>query len=985
MAKKPKFELPDTAGGATCRSCGVLRRWEEYRLFRPGEAAQYMDFCAVCERQYGTLTLYRRFNAYGTPEIVEAVFAAERMPALRRTPEQVRLLVEAAGEAPKTNEELIKRELARRELCRRRLIYYATQFHPSYTPGWVHQDISRRLEQFVKDVEDQKSPRLMIFMPPRAGKLVAHSVPVLTTAGWKTHGELRVGDEVFHPSGRPVRVVALSSEDLASVEVEVSNGDTIKVHPNHEWTVYRRGHAGWADYPRTVETRYFYEPSSKTGVPVKLTSGTVGKRGGRYQFQLPNVAAVEYPEAELAMAPYALGAWLGDGTTGKPWITHAAEDTAVIEAVTACGYQPSKVHIHKTTGVHSTVFTTDMVHAGTKNQPTCLFTRHLNAIGVAHDKHIPEAYFRASVAQRLQLLAGLVDTDGTVDAKSRVCFSTCSPRLAADVERLTRELGMRPYVRVAPPKTSTSGIIGRRDIYIVGFQPTLDIPTRLARKAIKRMPEQRKVAITAVRPCPPEPGRCIQVDSPDGLYLVGKNLTPTHNSALASDLFPSWILGKHPEWSIIASSYAQSLPLEFSRNIRDRLQDSEYQAVFPDTKLRSDAKGIEAWKTTKGGGYIAAGVGTGITGKGFNVGIVDDPIKDQEAADSEVIRDAAFKWYQAVFRTRVAPGAGILFINTRWHWADPAGKLLDVDEQLAKAGIPEDERENWQVVSYPALAEYDEYLMHDGSIVEDANPEEALRLLRKKGEALHPERFSTKDMLRTKNGLSSSMWSALYQQRPTPDEGDYFKRDDFRYRWLDPAYRPLATIFMTADYAIKKGQRNDWTVLVCFALTSDDDLYVLGIRRGRWGTYDIARNIVAMVQEFKPQVYAGEQGQIHEAVWPVVDAELTKERLFVSVDSTLTPIQDKGARARPLQGRMQRHKLFFSHDEFARPEIYDIAEREMLQFPEGTHDDIVDALAWGARLAQNLPLPNTHAPPSKRKSWKDPYAGDTSALGPMAA
>lgn len=570
--------------------------------------------------------LYRRFNAYGTPEIVEAVFAAERMPALRRTPEQIRLLVEAAGEAPKTNEELIKRELARRELCRRRLIYYATQFHPSYTPGWAHQDISRRLEQFVKDVEDQKSPRLMIFLPPRAGK-----------------------------------------------------------------------------------------------------------------------------------------------------------------------------------------------------------------------------------------------------------------------------------------------------------------------------------------------------------------------SALASDLFPSWILGKHPEWSIIASSYAQSLPLEFSRNIRDRLQDSEYQAVFPDTKLRSDAKGIEAWKTTKGGGYIAAGVGTGITGKGFNVGIVDDPIKDQEAADSEVIRDAAFKWYQAVFRTRVAPGAGILFINTRWHWADPAGKLLDVDEQLAKAGIPEDERENWQVVSYPALAEYDEYLMHDGSIVEDANPEEALRLLRKKGEALHPERFSTKDMLRTKNGLSSSMWSALYQQRPTPDEGDYFKRDDFRYRWLDPAYRPLATIFMTADYAIKKGQRNDWTVLACFALTSADDLYVLGIRRGRWGTYDIARNIVAMVQEFKPQVYAGEQGQIHEAVWPVVDAELTKERLFVSVDSTLTPIQDKGARARPLQGRMQRHKLFFSHDEFARPEIYDIAEREMLQFPEGTHDDIVDALAWGARLAQNLPLPTTHAPPSKRKSWKDPYAGDPSALGPMAA
>lgn len=626
MAKKPKYDLPDPQGGALCRSCGVLRPWGEYRLFQT-DPPQYMDFCIACEQQYGTLTLYRRYNAYGTSDVVQAVFAAERVPENRRTPDQTRLLVPpSTAEPPKDKEELIARELARRELCRRRLVYYATQFHPGYTPGWVHQDICRRLEQFVKDVEDQKSPRLMIFLPPRAGK-----------------------------------------------------------------------------------------------------------------------------------------------------------------------------------------------------------------------------------------------------------------------------------------------------------------------------------------------------------------------SALASDLFPSWILGKHPEWSIIASSYAQSLPLEFSRNIRDRLQDPEYQAVFPNTKLRADAKGIEAWKTMKGGGYIAAGVGTGITGKGFNVGIVDDPIKDQEAADSEVIREAAFRWYQAVFRTRVAPGAGILFINTRWHWADPAGKLLDVDAELEKAGVPPDERENWQVVSYPALAEYDEYLMPSGDIVEDAAPEQALRLLRKKGEALHPERFSTKDMLRVKNGLSASMWSALYQQKPTPDTGDYFKRDDFRYRWLDPAYRPFATIFMTADYAIKRKQRNDWTVLVCFALTSDDDLYVLSARRGRWGTYDIARNIVAMVKEFKPQVYAGEQGQIHEAVWPVVEAELVKERLFVSVDNTLVPIQDKGARARPLQGRTQRHKLFFSHDDFARPEIYDIAEREMLQFPDGTHDDIVDALAWGARLAQNLPLPASRTPPSTRKSWKDPHAGDTSALGAMAA
>ena len=108
-------------------------------------------------------------------------------------------------------------------------------------------------------------------------------------------------------------------------------------------------------------------------------------------------------------------------------------------------------------------------------------------------------------------------------------------------------------------------------------------------------------------------------------------------------------------------------------------------------------------------------------------------------------------------------------------------------------------------------------------------------------------------------------------------------------------------------------------------------------------------------------------------------------RDFISIDETLVPIQDKETRARPLQGRMQRHKVFFSYDEATKPEFYDIAERELLQFPEGQNDDIVDMLAWGARLAMNLSLPNKQSPPPPPKSWKQSITAKKATTNHMAA
>jgi len=442
-------------------------------------------------------------------------------------------------------------------------------------------------------------------------------------------------------------------------------------------------------------------------------------------------------------------------------------------------------------------------------------------------------------------------------------------------------------------------------------------------------------------------------------------------SVLGSDYLPSWILGKHPEWEIIAASHTVSLSMDFSRKIRDRIQDPTYQAVFPEVSIRSDNAGAEMWRTTRGGGYRAAGVGTGILGMGAHVAIIDDPFKDDTEAYSELTRAKVIDWFNTTLMTRLAPGGGALIIAQRWHDGDLTGHTLQMRKELIEEGMSVDEIDDWQIVNYPALAEGDEYLMPDGSIVVDPLVVKDARLLRRKGQALHPERYDERQLNRIKSRMPPSQWNALYQQNPVPDDGEFFTKDMFRFQEHLEGTRDEFIFLSTWDLAIGEKRRNDYSVGVVVAVDAQHNMHVVDMVRGRFGTYELVTQACNLIKKWDVLQFGMEDGQIKKTIWPLIVDEMRKRKITCGISDELKPTTDKEVRAQPLRGLMQTGRVTFPMP--ANAPWVETAMGEMLRFPTGTHDDIVDALAWAARLFQKAPKPMraTYEPKDRERPWKE--------------
>jgi replicative DNA helicase len=352
----------------------------------------------------------------------------------------------------------------------------------------------------------QAANLIIVAARPAVGKALALDTPLPTPTGWTTMGEVAVGDQLIGADGRPTTVVAATEVLLSRpcYEVELSDGAVIVADGQHQWLTETH----------TQRT----SPSVKTTEEIQATlRGNDTER--RLNHTVVNARPLHLPERELPLAPYALGVWLGDGDSAGARITTADPEIVVHLEADGLSVGPDGGLTDHLQDHHGSV------------QPV------LRSLGVLGDKHIPAAYLRASEGQRRSLLAGLLDTDGTVSPSGAVQLNVPSRRLAEDTRELIVGLGYRcglttRQVKGRAAATSTA--------HTVTFSTADDVfrlePKRLTHKDRRGPGRTGKRLITAVRPIPSVPVRCVEVDSTVHLYLAGRSMVPTHNSTLGLDI-----------------------------------------------------------------------------------------------------------------------------------------------------------------------------------------------------------------------------------------------------------------------------------------------------------------------------------------------------------------------------------------------------------------------------------------------------------------
>lgn len=408
------------------------------------------------------------------------------------------------------------------------------------------------------------------------------------------------------------------------------------------------------------------------------------------------------------------------------------------------------------------------------------------------------------------------------------------------------------------------------------------------------------------------------------------NMPPRHGkSELASRRFPAWYLGQQPGKSIIAASYNSDLATDFGRQVRNILDSQEHAALFG-AQLADDNRAANRWSTTAGGHYVAAGVGTAITGRGADILLIDDPLKDREEADSELQRGKVWDWYTSTAYTRLAPGGRIIVIQTRWHEDDLSGRLLTEQERGG---------DKWDVLQLAAINQH--------------------------GEPLWPEFYPLPVLERYRSVLPARDWSALYQQTPTPDEGDYFKREWFRYYDRLP---PNLRYYGASDYAVT-AKGGDYTVHGIVGVDPKDNLYVVDIWRAQAASSVWVETFIDMVGKYKPLKWAEEQGQIIKSLGPFIDKRMRERRIYCHRDQ-MTSVADKPTRGRAFQARAAMGMVHLPHN---APWVADLTA-ELLSFPAGKHDDQVDMLSLIGRMLDTM-VAGRIPPPAPRPNdkWAQAY------------
>ena len=388
------------------------------------------------------------------------------------------------------------------------------------------------------------------------------------------------------------------------------------------------------------------------------------------------------------------------------------------------------------------------------------------------------------------------------------------------------------------------------------------------------------------------------------------NMPPRHTkSEFASYLLPAYIMGRKPQTKIIQATHTGELAVRFGRKVRNLMELDTYQQLFEKVQLKADSKAAGRWDTNHGGEYFAVGVGGAMTGRGADLLIIDDPHSEQDA-QSQLALDNAWEWYTSGPRSRLQPGGAVVIVMTRWGTKDLTARLIKAQTSH--------NADQWEVIEFPAI-------FNEGH--EDEHP-------------LWPSFWKMDELKAVRASLSVQKWNAMYQQRPTADEGAILKREWWRI-WEHDYIPRLDYIIQSYDTAYSKKETADYSVITTWGVfypseDSGPNVLLVDVRRGRWDFPELKRIAKEQYSYWQPDNVLIEA----KATGTTLQQELRRVGIPVTMYSPggRRAGQDKISRANSVAPILESGMVWAPHTDWSE----DLIE-ECASFPNGDNDDMVDS------------------------------------------
>lgn len=422
------------------------------------------------------------------------------------------------------------------------------------------------------------------------------------------------------------------------------------------------------------------------------------------------------------------------------------------------------------------------------------------------------------------------------------------------------------------------------------------------------------------------------------------NLPPRHGkSEFTSKYFPAWYLMKFKNHRIILTSYGAKFAGSWGKKVLQLIDD--WGDALAGIKISSKSKSVASFDLEEfGGGMDSVGIGGSLTGRGANLLIIDDPVKNDREAHSKKIRENIWDWFISTAFTRLEPDGIIIIIMTRWHDDDLVGKILKKNE-IIETFENNNNKDEWKIIRIPAIAEENDLLG------------------RKIGEALWTERYDIKKLNTIRNILGSYWFESLYQQNPRPEGGHIFIRKYFKYYYEDSGHyylllssgldtKNIKTIrkldcnyFATVDLAVSSKESSDYTVILIFCMTPDKEILIVDLIREHYKGSEHLEKIKNLFSRWEG-IFVGIE-TVQYQVSLLQQAE--KEGLKVI---GLKASKDKLSRSLPIVAKVEAGYVFFPENSH----WLKCFEDELLAFPNSRYDDQVDAFSYIAYLIENISL-----------------------------